>query len=120
MEVFGPWFATSDSRIVDEFHREMPAGHILEAVDLSAIAYRKDRDEVLYALNDGSGRLAAVHLTYCKTREKDPKFPRTWIFENSERWLEYMHAAHAAWAEEDPDGKLWLNEQRLWDAAKKF
>ena len=120
MEFLTPWHARTDSQIVDELHREMAPGHVLENVDLSAIAYRQDCDEVLYAFNDGSRRFAAVHLTFCKTRETNPMWPRTWIFESAEKWLEYMHVEHSAWKEEDPDGQLWLKARELWDAAQKF
>jgi hypothetical protein len=119
MEILEPWFATSDSRLVDELRREIPASHALEATELSVIAYRKDRDDVCYALNDGSGRVAAVHLTYRKTRETNPVFPITRFFQSLQLWLEYMEACHAAWFEDDPDGQLWLKEQELWDAARK-
>ena len=120
MEFLEPWFANSDPRIVAELHREMPRGHVIEAVEISAVASRKDCDEVLYALNDGSDRFAIVHLTLSKSRETDPRFPETWIFRNHEILLEYMQAAHAAWAghEEDPDGQFWLKEQRLRARAK--
>jgi hypothetical protein len=119
MEIFEPWFATSDSRFVDELRREIPAGHALEATELSPVAYRKDRDGVAYALNDGSGRLAVVHLTLCKNRETNPAYPRARIFDSLELWLEYMQATHAAWVENDADGQLWLKQQMLWDAAQK-
>jgi len=119
MEILEPWFATSNSRFVDELNREMPSGHALEAVDISAVAHRKDCDDVLYALNDGSGRVAVVHLTYCKTRETNPTVPKTRIFESLKSWLKYMQAAHAAWVEGDLDGQLWMKEQKLWEAAPK-
>ncbi|MGA2886681.1 MAG: hypothetical protein ABSE51_01415 [Terracidiphilus sp.] len=119
MEILEPWFATSDSRLVDELHREIPSGHVLKTVELSVVARRKDCDEVLYALNDGFGRMAIVHLTHCKTRETNPVFPKTRIFESLKLWLEYMQAVHAAWVEDDPNGQLWLKERKLWDATPK-
>src|ERR1700734_3810275 len=118
MEILEPWSANSDSRLIDEFRREMAPGHVLEAVELSPVAYKKGCDEALYALDDGSGRFAVVHLTFSKAREKDPKLPLTWIFESPEQWLNYMRAAHAAWAEEDPDGELCLREWLLREAAR--
>ena len=118
MEFLEPWFANSDSRLVDELHREMARGHELENLDLKIVANRRDCDEFLYAINDGSARLAAVHLTWSKKREKIPNLPRTRIF-GVELWLEYMGAAHAEWVEDDPDGQLWLKQQKLWDSAQK-
>ncbi|HEY1254932.1 MAG TPA: hypothetical protein VGF01_09145 [Terracidiphilus sp.] len=119
MEILEPWFATSNSRFVDELNRELPSGHILNAVELSTVAHRKDCDDVLYAFNDGTGRVAVVHLTYCKTRETNPAVPKTRIFESLEFWLEYMQAAHAALVDEDSDGQLWLRAQKLLGAAQK-
>jgi len=120
MEFLEPWFANSDSRLVDELRRKMAPGHVLENLDLNSIANRRDCDEFLYATNDGSGRLAAVHLTWSKKRGRFRIFPRTRIF-YLKLWLEYMEAAHAEWVgvENDPDGQLWLKQQRLWDSAQK-
>ena len=100
----------------------MPAGHVLEGLQLSALAFRSDCDEALYALNHGQAGLAIVHLTQRKSKETDSRFPRTWIFENSEVLTEYMQAAHAAWVgqERDPEGQQWLQEQRLRDSARRF
>ena len=75
MEFLEPWFANSDSRLVDELRREMAPGHVLENLDLNCIANRLDCDEFLYAINDGSGRLAAVHLTWSKERGRFRIFP---------------------------------------------
>ena len=117
-----PWFAYTDERILDELRRELAPGHILEGVGLSPIAYRKDCDEVLFGLEDGSGRIAAVHLTFSSSRERDPNLPKTWIFEDCTTCLEYMQAAHASWAgeEKDPDGQFWLKEQQMLNAARRF
>lgn len=122
MEILEPWSATSDVHILDEFRREMAPGHVLEDIELSPVARRKDCDDVLFALDDGSGRFAVVHLTFSKSRERDSRFPRTWFFKDRETFFEYMEAAHAVWAgeREDPDGQLWLKEQRMLDAARKF
>ena len=118
MEFLEPWFENSDSKLVDELHREMAPGHVLESQNLSIVANRRDCDEFLYAINDGSGRFAAVHLTWRKNRERLQRLPRTRIF-TPQLWLEYMEAAHAEWVEDDPDGQLWLKQQKLWDSAEK-
>ncbi|MGD0097065.1 MAG: hypothetical protein ABSB60_11250 [Terracidiphilus sp.] len=120
MEILEPWTASSDSRLIDELRREMALGHVLEAIELSPVACKPACDEAVYALNDGSGRFALVHLTFGMTREKSPKLPLTWIFDGLEQWLDYMRAVHASWAEEDPDGELCFREYRLLDAARKF
>jgi hypothetical protein len=118
MEILSPWFESANSRLVDELYRELPPGHVLENVEVSVVARRHDCDDVLFTLNDGSGRLAAVHLTWKKTRETIPTYPNTRIFQNFDLWLEYMQAAHDASAQDDPDGQLWLKEQELWNRAQ--
>jgi len=122
MDFLKPWDASSDIRHLQELRREMAPGHILEGIAVSPIAYRNDRDEVTFAMDDGSGRWAIVHFGLPKEREKDPRFPATWIFENWETVNEYMEAAHAAWtgAEKDPDGQFWLKEQQMLSTARKF
>jgi hypothetical protein len=119
MEILAPWFESANSRLVDELHRELPPGHVLENVEMSVVARRHDCDDVLYALNDGSGRLAVVHLTWKKTRETIPTYPNTRIFQRVELWLVYMRAAHEAIAQDDLDGQLWLKEQELWNRAQR-
>ena len=122
MEFLAPWFANSDPGAVNELRREMAVGHVLEEIELSAIACRKDCDEVLYAFEDGSERFAIVHLTFRKSKEIDPRLPRTWIFRSRETLLEYFDAAHAAWTgrEKDPEGHAWLKEQQLLNEAQRF
>lgn len=117
MQILEPWFATTGLQLVEELRRELSPGHVLEGIEVSAIGQRKDRDDVLYALQDGSNRLAVVHLTYSKSRETRSSYPITRVFANLELWLEYMSACHAAWVEEDPDGRLSLREIELWDKA---
>jgi len=60
-----PWqqLGTSDA-LMSELHRELAPGHALFGVPLNAIARRLDSDDVLVSLNDGSGRVALVHLTW--------------------------------------------------------
>lgn len=117
MRFLEPWCEFTDTRLVNELRHEIPLGHFLENVEVSVIGCRKDRDDFLFVLNDGTGRLVAVHLTYPETKATNPKFPTTRVFENHESWLDYMEAAHAAWIENDPDGQFWLKEQKLWDEA---
>ena len=58
-----------------ELTREVSAAHPLEHVGLQAVAVRRLRKEVIYALPDG--RWAWVHLTW--TKENDPRWPSTVI-----------------------------------------
>jgi len=119
MEFLEPWSEVSGPGLVDELRREMASGHVLENLDLAALARRQDCDDVLYALNDGSGRLAVVHLTYRSTRETNPSFPSTTMIKELNLWSAYMQALHAAWMAEDLDSPLWLKERELWDFARE-
>lgn len=42
------------------------------------LARRQDCDEVLFALEDGTGRVAVVHLTW--QAERDPRWPAVEMF----------------------------------------
>ena len=106
MEFLEPWFPCSGSGLIDELHRELPSGHVLENVELSVVARRRDCDDVLFALNDGSGRLVLVHLTWSKARETIPTFPITRIFPRLNLWLETMRADHDEFVANDPDGQI--------------
>ena len=64
MEYFGPWFTTKYPGLGDELRRELPPGHILAGLPAGARACRQDRDDVLFEVLDGSGRLALVHFSH--------------------------------------------------------
>jgi hypothetical protein len=92
MEYLEPWFISNDPRLADELRRELPAGHILAGLPVIARARRQDRDDVLFEILDGSGRLAQVHLTY--QAESDPRWPTTVVFPTEADWLSRMVADH--------------------------
>lgn len=73
-----PWHAAHDPRYARELAREAPAGHVLKKVPVRVLACRQDCDDVLFALDDGSDRVAVVHLTYAV--ESDSHWPLTTIF----------------------------------------
>ena len=106
MEFLEPWFQCSGSGLVDELRRELPPGHVLANVEVSVVARRHDCDDVLFTLNDGSGRLALVHLTWSQAKETIPVFPATRIFLGLNMWLETMRADHAEFVANDPDGQI--------------
>jgi hypothetical protein len=93
MEYLVPWQAANDATLLDELRRELAPNHILWNVPLAAKACRQDRDDVLYEFLDGSGRLAAVHLTYRK--EVSATWPMTTLYENCEEWQAAMLTDHA-------------------------
>ena len=75
---------SQDDALVPEFRREAPASHVLANVALRTVG-TNDADNVLFELLDGSGRFAAVHLTF--NRETDPSWPDTKVFENWEHFV---------------------------------
>ena len=87
-----PWIADANPLLATELARELPSSHVLHGVPVSVIARRQDADDVLFALNDGTGRVAVVHLTW--SVEKDPSLPETIVFSSLESWYEAMRAEH--------------------------
>ncbi|MEH6812831.1 MAG: hypothetical protein V7677_09920 [Motiliproteus sp.] len=82
------WSRLSDSEahsFVQELKSELPQGHLLTGLPLKAIGRRDGRDQFLFLLEDGSNKLATVHLTW--SEETDPKWPWTEIFNSFDHWI---------------------------------
>jgi hypothetical protein len=92
MDYLEPWFAVNDPGLADELRRELSPGHILTGLSVTARARRQDRDDVLFEIRDGSGRLAQVHLTY--QQESDSRWPLTVVFSTEAEWALSMVADH--------------------------
>jgi hypothetical protein len=95
-----PWHPVDDPamrrNLLAELQRELPKGHVLTGANLTVFARRQDRDDVLFVLSDG--RVAIVHLTYSRKRERLPDFPRTRLYETLDRFVEKaMKPAHRDW-----------------------
>lgn len=75
-----PWFAESSQQAASELAREVRPGHPLWQVPVRVLARRQDSDDVLFAVDDGTGRVAVVHLTY--QVEQDPRWPSVTLFED--------------------------------------
>jgi hypothetical protein len=85
MNLLIPWHSTKGSSRLDaQLARELPSGHALEGISVRAVAERQDCDDVLFQLNDGSGRVAVVHLTY--SVNVDARWPETDFFPSLEAW----------------------------------
>lgn len=93
MQFLTPWYEDGSTFLAEELGRETPADHVLQAVPVVTLARRRDKDCVLFALKDGTSRVAVVHLTYAT--ETDPRWPRANLFESVEDWLVSMAADHA-------------------------
>ncbi len=59
----------------------MNNGHLLFGENVSAIAKRRDCDDVLFELVE-EGKFAVVHLTWKMKKEANAAFPYTKVFEN--------------------------------------
>lgn len=76
-----PWRAAHDeSNGVDEVRREVSPGHPLYGIKVRSIAYREDCDYALFALDDGTSRVALVHLNF--QPGTNPHWPRTVLFDS--------------------------------------
>jgi hypothetical protein len=95
MTYLKPWYALTEeaaAALSTELSRELPPEHVLQGVPVKCVARRQDRDDVFFELVDGSGRLAAVHLTWQVEREKS--WPHTVIYTGASEWLAIMQAHH--------------------------
>jgi hypothetical protein len=84
-----PWapieHASERSLLEIELKRELGELHSLYGLPAVALARRHDRDNVLFEINDG--RVAEIHLTWRKSRESDPRWPTTRIYESISTWI---------------------------------
>jgi hypothetical protein len=93
MEFLTPWYADNNDALTFELKREAAKGHVLHDVSVNAVARRQDTDDVLFSLQDGTGRVAVVHLTW--KMETNPAWPRVSMFQDFASWLETMNGDHA-------------------------
>ncbi|MCP3993897.1 MAG: hypothetical protein GY722_02375 [bacterium] len=79
-----PWVAIKGEDadgLAEELRREVSKGHPLHGVPVRAIAENDETyDDFLFSLEDGTGRVAFVHLTWKK--ESSPEFPFTQIYQS--------------------------------------
>jgi hypothetical protein len=71
-----------------ELGRELAAGHPLFGLALRTLARRQDCDDVLYAIEDGTARVAVVHLTWTPSPPDVPPFPCAVIYPNLAMWAQ--------------------------------
>ncbi|WP_146002127.1 hypothetical protein [Cupriavidus pauculus] len=103
MEWLEPWWSTEnmDNQFHETFARqlalEVPPGHELFELPARLIG-RGLGDDALFEILDGSGRVAVVHLTWSKSRERLP-WPITVFYTDMENWIETcMLPEHQEWA----------------------
>lgn len=78
----------------DELRAELAPGHRLFGLPLRAIGRRWDNIFVLFALEDGSARVAEVVLPW-KRGPMEPPLPMTILFANFQEWA--GHVEYADW-----------------------
>ena len=107
MKWLAPWHSVSDDPVQvvgmeRELQRELSPGHPLFGVPIQTLARRQDRDDVLFAVQDGTGRVAVVHLTWTQNPPENPPWPDTTVFANLGTWAaEVMHPDAADWNGDD-------------------
>jgi hypothetical protein len=73
-----PWVeVVNAAALEEELRREVAAGHLLFGLPVTAVARRRDCDDVLFKVLDGTNRYAVVHLTWRGCPGNDPRWP--WV-----------------------------------------
>lgn len=100
MEWLDPWGPADDPNktFQRELETEVRRGHPLYKVPVRLIG-RGNADDCLFALLDGSDRVAVVHLVWQGAQK--PPWPGTAIYQNLDAWcIEHMLPEHKEWTEE--------------------
>ena len=101
-----PWCAPlpgQASILEQQLAREVCPQHVLHGQPVHLLALRRDCDDVLFAL-DG-GEVAEVHLTWYRTMETDPRWPRTAVFASLDAWVrQSMMSSHLDWTGQGTPG----------------
>jgi hypothetical protein len=87
-----PWYSIADNPdqvagMERELQRELSAGHPLFGLQVCAVGRRQDCDDVLFAIEDGTDRVAVVHLTWTHTPPESPPWPGTILYDSFDAWL---------------------------------
>jgi hypothetical protein len=88
-----PWHTVDDSQVqaLDaELQRELSPEHLLFGQPVSAVARRRDCDDVLFRFGRSPERYAVVHLTGAGKRETSSKWPTTKIYASLDQFVEKM------------------------------
>ena len=110
LQLLEPWVPFKDSELdrsratglAVELQTEVSLGHSLYGTSATAVAHRKDCDDVLSEIDLHDKPLTMVHLRWNRGKELDPWLPRTKLFTNCEEWVrEAMLPDHEdyAWAD---------------------
>jgi hypothetical protein len=84
-----------------ELIRELADEHPLYGLSVRTLARRGDCDDVLFAIEDGTGRVAAVHLTWTQNPPEQPPWPGTTLFPSLDDWvIGGMLSDHDLWEQD--------------------
>ena len=78
----------------DEVRDELKVGHRLFGLPIVAIGRLVGGDDVLFQINDGSGRVAQVHVSWAGEEERPP-WPSTSIFSSLAEWACSVEAEYS-------------------------
>lgn len=98
MELVNGWYSITQNldqvaAMGRELQRELAPSHSLFGSPVEAIARRNDRDDVLFRLLDGTGRVAVVHLTWRLSSPEVTGWPFTLMYPSLQAWTEgYLEA----------------------------
>jgi len=108
VEWLAPWHSVADdpsqlAGMERELRRELSAGHPLYGLPVRTLGRRQDCDDVLFAVEDGTGRVAVVHLTWTSQPPERPPWPGTVVYPSFEAWVaEGMRPDHDECHAESP------------------
>ena len=104
-----PWYsvigdATQVASMERELRRELSAGHPLFGLPVRTVGRRQDCDDVLFAIDDGTGRVAVVHLMWTPNSPERAPWPMTVVYPTFETWLaEGMQDDHDKFSADSPE-----------------
>jgi hypothetical protein len=77
-----PWSPVSGDQglLESELRKELSPRHPLFSLTTTAIARRRDCDDVLFEIENTERRVAVVHLTWSSKQEDDPRYPFYRVF----------------------------------------
>ncbi len=78
---------TRATGLTTELQTEVSFGHGLYGTSATAVAHRKDCDDVLFETDLHDKLPAVVHLTWNRGKELDTWLPRTKLFTDCEEWV---------------------------------
>ena len=93
--LLSPWMEPhSPAGLELELQRELAPGHALYGKPAKAVAVARDRDDVLFVVEEfGVATYAVVHLTWSRKEERLP-CPHSRLFDSMTEWINFMKADH--------------------------